>query len=78
LSKPPALVCFSEDQSRFLISVKSDNAPSLQQLAEDNNVPLKHVGHVGGDRLRVNNWIDLPLADLRAAYTTDWRDERCN
>ena len=77
-AKPPALVCFSEDQSRFLISVKSDNAPSLQQLAEDNNVPLKHVGHVGGDRLRVNNWIDLPLADLRAAYTTDWRDERCN
>ncbi|MCX7047634.1 MAG: phosphoribosylformylglycinamidine synthase subunit PurL [Candidatus Sumerlaeota bacterium] len=75
-AQPPALVCFSEDQSRFLISAKSINAPSLHQIAEEANVSLVEMGRVGGDTLRINNWINLPLWELEDAWRTDWRNTK--
>jgi len=44
---------FSEGQSRMVLSVASDNASSLEALAEEHGVPLSRIGITGGEQLRI-------------------------
>ena len=73
-ARPPALVCFSEDQSRFIVSVNPDDAGDFRQLSESMGVQAKEIGRVGGDRFQVNTWIDVALDDMVTAWKTDWRE----
>jgi phosphoribosylformylglycinamidine synthase subunit PurL len=57
---------FHEGPSRILYS--TDNAAALAAIAEKHGVPAVVIGRTGGDRLRVNTWIDAPLAELRAQW----------
>ncbi len=74
-ARPAATLCFSEDQSRFIISVSPEHVDTLKQMGEDEEVGLREMGRVGGDRLNINQWIDLPMSDVEAAWRTDWRAE---
>ncbi len=64
----PEWFLFSESQARFLVSVKpavqSDFADYLRAL----DIPLTLLGTVGGERLRINEDIDLPLSKLDEIY----------
>jgi phosphoribosylformylglycinamidine synthase II len=61
---------FGEYQSRIVVSISGDSAARLTKVARKWQVPLTLLGRVGGRRLLVEGYIDLPLA--KAEKT--WRD----
>nr|BCX00889.1 MAG: phosphoribosylformylglycinamidine synthase subunit PurL [Bacteroidota bacterium] len=65
--RPDALL-FGEGQSRVLISARPDDLSAIVSRARDFQVPVQVLGTVGGDRLKINDWIDLPLEAIRRVY----------
>jgi phosphoribosylformylglycinamidine (FGAM) synthase-like enzyme len=61
---------FGEYQSRIVVSISSDSAVKLSKIARKWQMPLTLLGRVGGKRLVVEGYIDLPLAKVARA----WRD----
>jgi len=61
---------FGEYQSRIVVSISSDSVVKLSKIARKWQVPLTLLGRVGGKRLVVEGYIDLPLAKVARA----WRD----
>ncbi len=64
---PPHVWLFSETQSRFVVTVAEEDLDPLRALAESRKVPFSVLGRTGGGSLVVNEWLDLPLADMRRA-----------
>ena len=58
---------FSESQSRFMVTVSEENLDSLRDLAGSRRVPFAVLGRTGGDRLSVNDWLELGLGEMRKA-----------
>jgi len=58
---------FSESQSRFVVTVSEENLDSLRDLAGSRRVPFAVLGRTGGDRLSVNDWLELGLGEMRKA-----------
>jgi phosphoribosylformylglycinamidine synthase len=61
---------FGEQQSRVVVSMSSNSAVKLSKVARKWQVPLTLLGRVGGKRLVVAGYIDLPLAKVAST----WRD----
>ncbi len=61
---------FGEAQSRIVVSVAPQDYPALARYAAELDVPMVLLGVVGGRRLRIGSWIDLPVADLTEAWQT--------
>lgn len=55
---------FGEHQSQIVISISPDLIVKLSKVARKWKVPLTLLGKVGGKRLVVESYIDLPLAKL--------------
>lgn len=63
------LFLFGEDQSRVIISIKGQNIPALNELHRGySTIGLTEIGTVGGDRLIINDEIDLSLSSIKTAY----------
>jgi phosphoribosylformylglycinamidine synthase len=60
---------FSESAARVLVTVTPDDEERLFELAADHGVPISSLGTTGGDALSVAGQFDVPLAELRAAWT---------
>jgi phosphoribosylformylglycinamidine synthase len=65
-----AAMLFGEGQSRFLISVDTEAAMPLHELADRHRVPLEVLGTTGGERIRIDGALDVTLAQAREAYET--------
>ena len=69
---PGLVALFSESPSRMLVSTR--DAAALLDLAARASVPAREIGAVGGERLSVevpgDRGIDLPVAELRCAWTS--------
>ena len=63
----PVAWLFSESQSRFLMTVRGEDLRSLEVLAAAREVPLRVLGRTGGSRLRINDWVDLDVEEMRGA-----------
>ena len=59
---------FGETQSRIIVTVKPDDGEKLVDICAKNNIPVAAIGRVGGDRLTINDLIDLKLADLAESF----------
>jgi phosphoribosylformylglycinamidine synthase len=59
---------FGEIQSRIVVSTRPERFPDLEALAARRNVPLLWLGVAGGDRVRIGETIDLPLAQISDVY----------
>jgi phosphoribosylformylglycinamidine synthase len=59
---------FGESQSRVILSINPTNKDNITRLAASMNVPLAVIGKVGGDRLMINNDINLPTRVLADEY----------
>ncbi|MBI2886760.1 MAG: phosphoribosylformylglycinamidine synthase subunit PurL [Chloroflexi bacterium] len=59
---------FGEAQSRIVVSVAPEHALALEERAQTLNVPLIALGAVGGDRLALRPWVDLPVAAAQDAW----------
>jgi len=59
---------FGEHQSRIVVSISGDSAVKLNRIARRWQVPLTLLGKLGGKRLVVEGYIDLPLAKVERAW----------
>jgi phosphoribosylformylglycinamidine (FGAM) synthase-like enzyme len=64
---PPLYWLFSESQSRFIITILESDLKSLQDLAAVRKVPVAVLGRTGGDRLKINDWLDLEIEEMKRA-----------
>ena len=65
----PFVALFSESTARVLVTVPDGDAERLVALAGRHGVPLTALGITGGDTIAVDGQFDLPLHELRAAWT---------
>ncbi|MGN6253178.1 MAG: phosphoribosylformylglycinamidine synthase subunit PurL [Marmoricola sp.] len=60
---------FSESAGRALVTVRPADADALVDLAQRHGVPLAPLGDTRGDTLAVEGLFEIPLAELREAWT---------
>jgi phosphoribosylformylglycinamidine synthase II len=53
VSGSPAIELFGESPSRLVLSCRARHAPALELLARQLGLPVRTLGSVGGDRLRI-------------------------
>lgn len=59
---------FGESQSRILVSCAPDCKKELVQIAMEHELDIQEIGRVGGDRLIVDQHIDISCSTLVEAY----------
>jgi phosphoribosylformylglycinamidine synthase len=64
----PVSSLFSETQGRVVLTVAEDFADALTGLLVERLVPFSVIGDVGGDRLVIEDKVDVPLEALRGAW----------
>ena len=57
---------FGEAPSRIVVS--TERRAALESLARERDVPLLHLGRVGGTRLVIGSHVDCAVDALREAY----------
>ncbi|HWJ83047.1 MAG TPA: phosphoribosylformylglycinamidine synthase subunit PurL [Nocardioides sp.] len=65
----PFVALFAESAARAVVSVPADRLADLERLAEEHGVPATRIGTTGGAALDVEGVLDVPLDELRAAWT---------
>ncbi|MDN5746439.1 MAG: phosphoribosylformylglycinamidine synthase II, partial [Nocardioidaceae bacterium] len=65
----PFLGLFSESVARAIVTVPSGSVAALAELCQRHAVPMTDIGTTGGDALVVDGVFDVPLAELRQAWT---------
>jgi phosphoribosylformylglycinamidine (FGAM) synthase-like enzyme len=68
---PPHALWFGEDQGRYVVAASPDQADAIHKAAAVAKVPLRLLGKVGGDAIKLEGEPPLPLAALRIAHE-DW------
>ncbi len=62
------VLCFSESQSRFILSTAPEQKNALEKHFGELNIPVHRVGQVGGKVFQFNNWFTIPVVELSALY----------
>jgi phosphoribosylformylglycinamidine synthase len=62
---------FGEDQGRYVVTAKPDQAAALIELARAAGVAAKRIGSVGGSELKLGDERTVAVADL-AAHFESW------
>ena len=63
------MALFGERQSRIVVSLATDQWPQLERLAAELGAPILELGVTGGSRLRLGQYLDLPVTDISAAWS---------
>ena len=66
----PIAAFFGEDQGRYLITVKRDEASAvaLAKITTETGVPVRTVGVTGGSSLKLGEARAIPVEELKAAH----------
>ncbi|MCS6859491.1 MAG: phosphoribosylformylglycinamidine synthase subunit PurL [Abditibacteriales bacterium] len=59
---------FGESQSRIIVSLPEQRVNDLLNIAQQHGAPVTMLGKVGGQRLRVNDLIDVDVSALDRAW----------
>ena len=59
---------FGEAPARIVVSTSPGNVPQLRALCQEHGVPMREIGTVGGDALRVTGLVDIPLTAAAQAW----------
>ena len=65
---PDAHHFFSESPSRVVLCVDAELLTTIESVCAEAEVPFSRIGVAGGDRLSVKGLLDVPLAEVRAAW----------
>jgi len=63
-----AVKLFSESQGRAIVTTTVDDATVVTLMADRLRIPYEIIGQVGGSTLAVKDLLEVPVADLRAAF----------
>ena len=61
-------VFFGEAQSRIIVSLRLEDADRLNEISSSFNTPVKVIGSVAGRALKIGNFINLPVSDMKNAW----------
>ena len=59
---------FGEAPARIVVSAAPDDLTALRGLCEQHGISMCEIGTVGGDALRIDGFIDLPLGDVSGSW----------
>ncbi|AZR74233.1 phosphoribosylformylglycinamidine synthase II [Anoxybacter fermentans] len=62
--RPDALL-FGETQSRIIVTIEEKDVERFMTICSVNNVPVQRLGRVQGDKLKINNWIEVEVTQLK-------------
>ncbi|WP_122520386.1 phosphoribosylformylglycinamidine synthase subunit PurL [Pannonibacter phragmitetus] len=65
---PAHAALFGEDQARYVVTVKADEADGLEEDALDAGVAVERLGVVGGSELTVEGILTISVAKLKEAH----------
>jgi phosphoribosylformylglycinamidine synthase len=65
---PPHALWFGEEQARYVVAASPDKADAIHKAAAVAKVPLRLLGKVGGNAIRLEGEPPLSLAELRTAH----------
>jgi phosphoribosylformylglycinamidine synthase II len=63
------LALFSESAARVVVTVAPEDEERLFELAAEHGVPITSLGETRGDSLAVSGVFDVPIEELRTAWT---------
>ena len=66
----PSAALFGESQSRIIISTKPEFKDKIKEIAEKYGIDFNEIGKVGGDRLVINDIINIEVEKLKEIYFT--------
>jgi len=66
----PDCLLFGESQSRVIISCSSEKVSYFRELCSRLSLPMAEIGRVGGDRLVINDLVEVSVRDLAEAWYT--------
>jgi len=58
------VLLFSESQSRCIVSINKKNLQKLKDITSENSINLKLIGVVGGNKMIIENILDLRVEDV--------------
>ena len=64
----PDSLLFGESTSRIILSCNRESVDHILSRCNEDGIPAEKIGTTGGDRLRINQLIDLPLQSLSDSY----------
>ncbi len=64
---------FSESQSRIIVSIDKNYQNDFERILIQEKIPFEQIGIVGGNRLVVNDVIDLSLEQIDDAYFNSFK-----
>lgn len=70
-----AELLFSESQSRILISAAKEDVAQIEEIAVDYDVSVTELGQVTGDRLAINDAVNLKIEELKERWQTSIADQ---
>ena len=59
---------FGEDQARYIVAVDDEWADMFAANSEGSGVSFRRIGTVGGDRLKINDLVDISISDMKDAH----------
>lgn len=60
---------FGESQSRIVVSVKESALNRLKDIATKEGVPMQVIGEVGGSRLAIQPFVQLPVDEIMSIWS---------
>jgi phosphoribosylformylglycinamidine synthase len=78
--EPPlqnVIALFSETQSRIIASLREKDLQPFLKLARVKKCPAVVLGHVEGNRLKINDLIDLPVKELEGVWKKGFEKAVC-
>lgn len=64
----PDFLLFGETQSRIIVTVSANEKDAFLKLTQKSKVDVSEIGVVGGDALKINDWINLNGSALEESY----------
>ena len=59
---------FGESQSRIIVSANAEKAKKVAEFAKNDKIPFQPLGYVKGNCLKINDWINIPVSQLKKAW----------
>ncbi len=65
---------FSESQSRCIVSINKNNLKKLREITSKNSIDLNLIGVVGGNRMIIEDILDLSVSDVFQKWDTAFEE----
>jgi phosphoribosylformylglycinamidine synthase len=59
---------FGETQSRMVVSISPTHSEKFMKTARGEGIPFHYIGRVKGNRLKINQWINLAVSQLEKSW----------